>query len=178
MRDVPDYVQLPLDLPIPPQRGGQPEHAPTEANQTASGLPAHASEAVGPPPTQPNGGGTVLLVDDEEMVRDLARRMLEHLGFQALMAGDGHEALAVFRAHQDEVVCVLLDLTMPRMDGAQTLRELRKAKADLPVIVSSGYDEAELDKRLAGAGPFEFVLKPYEMAALGRKLKDVLGHAG
>ncbi len=118
------------------------------------------------------GSGTVLLADDEQMVRDLAQRMLERLGFRVLTASDGKQALQVFQANADEIVCALLDLTMPRMDGVETLRELHAIRADLPVLLSSGYDQADLGQRIAGAGGF--VQKPYELAELSRKVEDLL----
>ena len=70
----------------------------------------------------------VLVVDDEEIVRSLAKRMVEEAGFSVLTAGDGEEAIRLFRQHQHEIVCVLLDLTMPKMDGQETFRELRRIR--------------------------------------------------
>ena len=66
-------------------------------------------------------------MDDEEMVRTLASRMVEHAGFTVLTANDGEEAVRLYRQHQDEIVCVLLDLTMPKMNGEETFRDLRKS---------------------------------------------------
>ncbi|MGZ9196963.1 MAG: PAS domain S-box protein, partial [Candidatus Deferrimicrobiaceae bacterium] len=81
-------------------------------------------------PKVPNEGwkgtGTVLLADDEEMVRQVGVGMLESLGFRVLTATDGQEAVEVFRTHMDEIRCVVLDLTMPRMDGEETFREIRR----------------------------------------------------
>ncbi len=93
----------------------------------ASGPPAAAvqSELVA---TLECRGGTVLVVDDEETVRTLARRMLEHFGFSVLTASGGQEAIRLFREHQHEVSCVLLDLTMPDLDGAETFDELRRIR--------------------------------------------------
>jgi PAS domain S-box-containing protein len=131
------------------------------------------------PPAQPRpapgfaGGGTVLLVDDEEPVRKLTTTMLTRLGFTVLTAADGCAAVEVFRQHQAAIRCVLTDLTMPGMDGWATLAALRALRAELPVILSSGYDETNA---LAGAGaerPQAFLSKPYTVAAL----REALGHA-
>ena len=90
------------------------------------------------------GGGTVLLIEDEEQVRNMAKMMLTRLGYTVLEAKDGVEAVEIFQQHQDEIRCVLSDLTMPRMDGWETLAALRKLSPDIPVILSSGYDEAQV----------------------------------
>ena len=121
------------------------------------------------------GSGTILLVDDEELVRDVAGRTLERLGYSVLVAEDGVEALKVFREHKDEIVCVLLDLTMPRMGGEETLTELLKINPGVQVVLSSGYSEHELKGRLQGRGLAGFIQKPYEMALLRTKLSEILG---
>ena len=95
-------------------------------------------------------GGTVLLVDDEQMVRNVGERALMRLGFTVLLAKDGVEAVEIFRQHRDEVRCVLCDLTMPRMNGWETLAALRKLAPGLPVILASGYDKAQV---MAGDHP-------------------------
>ena len=85
------------------------------------------------------GQGTVLLVDDEAMVRQVAASMLKFIGFDVLEAADGHEAVEVFRAHQEDILLVLLDMTMPRMSGEEAFDEIRKIKPDALVMLSSGY---------------------------------------
>jgi two-component system cell cycle sensor histidine kinase/response regulator CckA len=122
-----------------------------------------------------HGSGTVLLVDDEEMVRCVARRMLEHLGFRVLLAGDGVEAIEVFRSQRDAIACVILDLTMPRMDGIETLAALRAISGDVSVILSSGYSEYQISKRYARKGFAGFIEKPYLLATLAEKIRSVLG---
>ena len=119
------------------------------------------------------GQGTVLVVDDEEPVRFLAERMVERIGFSVLTACDGHEALEVFREHADEIVCVLLDLTMPRLDGEQTFDELRRIRPEVKVILCSGYNEQETTQRFVGKGLAGFVQKPYTLATLVAKLKEI-----
>lgn len=82
-------------------------------------------------------GGTVLLIEDEEQVRKMARTMLTRLGYRVLEAKDGVEAVAIFQQHQNEIRFVLSDLTMPRMNGWEALAALRKLSPDIPVILSS-----------------------------------------
>jgi len=121
------------------------------------------------------GEGTVLLVDDEETVRAIGKTMLTKLGFDVILADDGRHALEMFEAHGEKIDVVILDLTMPHMDGEETFRELRRRKPDIRVIMSSGYNEQEvvqrfLVKRIAG-----FIQKPYGLEVLAGALKTALG---
>ena len=118
---------------------------------------------------------TILVVDDEEMVRTVATRVLERAGLCVLLASDGAEAVELFRVRHDEIDCVLLDLKMPNMNGGETFDELRKINSDVPVILSSGYSEQESIERFAGKGLAGFIHKPYEMASLKAKLRKALG---
>jgi len=110
------------------------------------------------------GGGCVLLVDDEEGVRTVGKRLLERIGLEVLIAADGCEALQVYQEHQDRIDLVVLDLTMPKMDGEETYRELRRIAPDVPIVLSSGYAEREVAARFAGQGLAGFVQKPYNPA--------------
>jgi CheY-like chemotaxis protein len=120
------------------------------------------------------GSGTVLVVDDEEAVCVVGKQMLERMGFSVLTASDGHEALKVFSEHTDEIVCVLLDLTMPYMDGEETFRAMQRLHPGVTVILCSGYNEQDATRRFAGEGLAGFIQKPYNMAALREKLTEVL----
>ena len=119
-------------------------------------------------------GGTVLVVDDEDGVRSVSRMMLEQSGFNVLNARDGEEGLKVFREHQGEICAVLLDLAMPKMDGEEVFRRIREIKTETPVILSSGYNEQELEDRFADRGFAGFLQKPYRMQELTAKLNRVL----
>ena len=121
------------------------------------------------------GSGTVLLVDDEETIRSLGEDMLQAIGFQVLTACNGREALGVFQRNRDRIVCVLLDLTMPDLDGEQTFRELQLLQPELRVIMSSGYNEQEVTQKFAGKGLAGFIQKPYTVSEVSRKLREVLG---
>ena len=113
-------------------------------------------------------------IEDEEMIRDMAKTMLTRFGYKVMEAKDGVEAVEIFQKHQDKIVCVVSDLTMPRMNGWETLTELRRMKADVPVILASGYDEKSV---MAGDHPEQpqvFLNKPYMMAALKEALERAM----
>jgi PAS domain S-box-containing protein len=119
------------------------------------------------------GAGTILVVDDEDSVRSVASRMLSALGFHVLTASNGCEALEVFFPHRDEIVGVLLDLTMPQLDGAATFTELRRMKPDIRVILMSGFNEQDAINRFAGKGLAGFVQKPFKAETLQAKLRAI-----
>jgi PAS domain S-box-containing protein len=111
------------------------------------------------------GSGTVLLVDDEETIRALGSEMLREIGFQVVTAEDGRHALEIFNS-RDDISFVILDLTMPHMDGEQTFRELRRLKPDIKVIMSSGYNEQEVTQKFVGKGLAGFIQKPYKLSMI------------
>jgi CheY-like chemotaxis protein len=119
------------------------------------------------------GGGTILVVDDEEMVRDVAQMMLESFGFSVVLARDGIEGLrnVVENANLD---AVLLDLTMPKMNGEETFREMHKVRPELPVILVSGYNEQEVTDQFIGQEIAGFIQKPFQRPELMAKLRQVL----
>jgi two-component system, cell cycle sensor histidine kinase and response regulator CckA len=122
-----------------------------------------------------SGFGTVLLVDDEESVRQSARAMLERLGYSVIEAPDGREAVALFEANRTAVRCVLLDLSMPRVDGEEALRLLRLVDRRVRVVVSSGYGEQEANRRLADdEPPAGFIQKPYTIRSLAEALSKAM----
>jgi PAS domain S-box-containing protein len=118
------------------------------------------------PPTSWKGSGTILLVDDEETVRAVTRRMLERSGYTVITASDGREAVMLFKQQSDKLACVLMDLTMPHMDGDMAFREMFRFRSDIPVILSSGYSPQDIEQRFAGKGLAGFLQKPYELATL------------
>lgn len=120
------------------------------------------------------GTGTILVVDDEETVRGVAKRMFESFGFQVLLAEDGLQGLEVYRTHTDEIVCVLLDLTMPRLGGERTFAELRKLRPNLPVILCSGYNEQDVTQNFVGKGLAGFIQKPFTFSELRETVRDAL----
>jgi len=127
-----------------------------------------------PSPGKMEEGGMVLLVEDEEPLRKMIVIMLDHLGFSALEAKDGIEALEVFGKHQSEIKLVLTDLTMPRMNGWEALTELRKLQPDIPVILASGYDLAHVMAGDHPQLPQAFLGKPYNLKALSDAISKAL----
>jgi PAS domain S-box-containing protein len=127
-----------------------------------------------PSPGKMEEGGIVLVVEDEEPLRKMVAIMLDRLGFSALEAKDGIEALEVFGKHQSEIKLVLTDLTMPRMNGWEALTELRKLQPDIPVILASGYDKAHVMAEDHPELPQAFLGKPYDLAALRVAIKQAL----
>lgn len=124
---------------------------------------------------RPAMAGAVLVVDDEEMIQRLGKTMVERCGFQALTAADGLEAVAVFQEHVEEIVCVLLDLTMPRMNGVDAFKEMRRIRPGVKVILSSGYNEQEAIQQFAIQGLAGFIQKPYRLQNLRAELERVVG---
>jgi nitrogen-specific signal transduction histidine kinase/CheY-like chemotaxis protein len=112
-----------------------------------------------------SGEGTILVVDDERLVRDVTRQMLESAGFQVLCAAGGRESIAIFEKHP-EIDVVVLDMTMPDMNGAEVLVELRRLRQDVRVVVCSGYPESEVVARVERGGVCGFLHKPYSIPAL------------
>ncbi len=122
------------------------------------------------------GAGTVLVVEDDPMVRNMTRIMLGRLGYSVLEAKDGVEAVEVFQQHQQEIHCVISDLTMPRMDGWETLAALRGLSPKIPVILSSGYDEAQVMAEEHPERPDAFLGKPYQIKGLSETICSVLAN--
>jgi signal transduction histidine kinase/ActR/RegA family two-component response regulator len=120
---------------------------------------------------------TVLLVDDEEMIRESAAAVLESLGLSVLTAGNGLEALETVRREGSRVDVVLMDLTMPQMDGREAFHAIRRIQPRLPVILSSGYNEQESIHDFMGRGLAAFLQKPYTLRALEQTVLEVLAKA-
>jgi two-component system cell cycle sensor histidine kinase/response regulator CckA len=140
-----------------------------------------ASEKTSEPHVEPDeaakewrGAGTILLADDEETVRAIGGRMIRRLGFEVVVAEDGQEALELFKERPDEFDCVVLDLTMPHMDGEEAFREIRRVRKDARVILSSGYNEQDVVNRFAGKGLAGFIQKPYNIKRLATVMREIM----
>ena len=134
--------------------------------EEVSQKPEEAAEA----PKQEEGG-TILLVEDEPSMRKMAMTMLTFMGYAVLEAADGAEAVDMFQQHKDEIRCVLCDLTMPRMDGWETLAALRKLSPDIPFILASGYDKAKVMSGYHAEWPQAFLGKPYMLNELSDAIR-------
>ncbi|WNM63744.1 ATP-binding response regulator [Candidatus Nitrospira neomarina] len=115
----------------------------------------------------------VLVVDDEEDVRVACSMIFEEMGLQTLVASDGQIGIHVFEQHQHEIMVVLLDLTMPNMDGQQFLEHIQGLNATIPVILSSGYSEEEAMKRFLNPDMAAFIQKPYQVETLIAKVEEI-----
>ena len=120
------------------------------------------------------GSGTVLVVDDEQMIRNVAQNTLTSAGFSVITAANGREAIALFRQHAEQITLVLLDMTMPHLNGEETYRELRRIRRDVRVILSSGYNEQETTSKFVGKGLAGFLQKPYRPQDLLLKVKALI----
>jgi PAS domain S-box-containing protein len=123
--------------------------------------------------TMPGGTETILLVDDEPLVRNVAHKMLRNLGYDVLLAEDGRQAIELYRERAFHIDLVLLDLTMPNMSGQEAFEMLRQLNPDVRVLFSSGYS-AEHATGLADGSLVGFVPKPYRSHELARLVRSVL----
>jgi two-component system cell cycle sensor histidine kinase/response regulator CckA len=140
----------------------------------AARVPASPAAPPAAPPPLAAQGQRILVVDDEPLVRDLAANILERTGYGVVLAEDGEEALNVYRREADKIDLVLLDYIMPRMNGAQVLKELRQLDPNVRVLLSSGYHtDHEVDQLLA-SGAQAFVAKPYRAQELVQSVQKAL----
>ncbi len=121
------------------------------------------------------GSETILLVEDEPTVLELARAALEHYGYQVLTAQNGLEAIATYRDHQSEIALVILDVVMPKLGGRETFRELRRIDPGVKAILASGYDTSQsLVRELLQSGVCGLVRKPYQIRELAQAVRRAL----
>ena len=138
----------------------------SESSSTAAGNGEHFAW---------QGSGTILVVDDEIRMRQTVARMMQKLGLEPVLVCNGREAMEVFRADPAKFALVLLDLTMPDMDGEQTFTELRRIRSDVRVVLMSGFNAQEAMLRFPGKGLASFLQKPFTIDALRTVLQAVLG---
>ncbi len=141
-------------------------------------LPVAQSEAPEEPPKRIeknfHGAETILLVDDEAMVRDPGKRILESYGYTVLLAADGKEALEIFQKERDRIDLILLDLSMPLMSGREVLERLRAMPSQVKVIICSGYAENGQRGYLGRLGALDYVSKPYTPTELASAVRAAL----
>ena len=118
-------------------------------------------------------GGLILVVDDEESVRSVTKMMLERAGYRVLTAADGRDGVDAFAQHHQALKLVLLDMTMPHLNGEEAFGEMRRINPKVPVILASGYNEQDATTRFSGKGLAGFIQKPFRM----QKLLDKVGRA-
>lgn len=142
-------------------------------------LPAEPQAEVGrstpdPEPAHWRANGLALVVDDEESIRALARHMLVQMGFKVETASDGREAVDMFREMAASNPLVLLDLTMPHLDGAAAFKQLRQIRPDVRVILMSGYGEQTIDTQFAGKGLAGFLQKPFRLSEVRELVRSIM----
>ncbi len=130
-------------------------------------------EKSGVPRQDFSGSETILVVDDEEIVRRVAKNTLESWGYRVLLAENGQKAVDLFARLTGQISLVLLDLTMPVMSGEQAFQHLQRIQPSVKVILTSGYDEADALSRFNGAGLSGFIQKPYTATQLAQSVKGV-----
>jgi PAS domain S-box-containing protein len=130
---------------------------------------------VAQPAATAQGSGVILVIDDEEVVREMVRRALARYGYTALTVESGDSAIDLFQQHPGKIDLVILDLSMPGMSGEETLLKLRKIRPELKVLASSGYSETEALAMFRGQDVSGFIQKPYTSAGIAERVKSALG---
>ena len=121
------------------------------------------------------GTGTILLVDDEDMVLDVGTQLLKSLGYSVLEARDGMEAIDIYKKKSGIIDMVFLDIVMPGMSGRDTYDRLREIDPDIKVLLSSGYDIDTQAAEILDRGANSFIQKPFALKDLSQKIKKVMG---
>lgn len=123
-----------------------------------------------------SGNETILLVDDEEIVIDVGVKLLNKLGYTALEARNGYQAMEIFKANKDNIDLVILDMIMPDKGGGETYDSLRKIDSEVKVLLSSGYSLSGQASEILDRGCNGFIQKPFSMRTLSQKIREVLSH--
>jgi CheY-like chemotaxis protein len=129
------------------------------------------------------GTETILLAEDEEALRNLARVVLEELGYRVLVAKDGEEAVALYVAERERIDLLLLDVVMPRLGGSESYERIRELGGDVPLILMTGYSSETVQSRFVKQSKWIeesgtiVIQKPYSIEALGRRVREVLDKA-
>jgi CheY-like chemotaxis protein len=145
-------------------------------------LPCSEREVTSPPQSSSepaeewSGSGLALLVDDDARVRTVTEHLLRSLGFDVCACATGLEAIREFERRATEIRVVVLDVTMPDLNGEQVLKELRRRRHDVPVLLCSGYSQEELSQRFSAEDMAAFLQKPYRFDAFRNGLRDLLEH--
>jgi CheY-like chemotaxis protein len=124
----------------------------------------------------PTGNERILVVDDEEMLVEMAQGLLENLGYEVTGVSDSRRALALFRQDPQAFDLIITDQTMPAMTGCSLAAEIKKRRTDIPVILCTGLMEAVSEEQARQSGVREFLVKPFVVGELSRTIRNVLDH--
>jgi two-component system, cell cycle sensor histidine kinase and response regulator CckA len=123
------------------------------------------------------GSGHVLFADDEESLRNMGSVFLQRMGYEPLIAKDGEEAVKIFRESHRSIAAVVLDMTMPRLSGLETMRQIHQIDPKAKVILASGFTNEGTAEELVRAGAAAFLPKPYLIGPLAESLRKAIGKA-
>ncbi len=118
--------------------------------------------------------GKILLIDDNELLQDLGRDILEHLGYTPLVASGGEEGIEIYAREKGDIRAVLLDVVMPGLGGLEVFKRLKEINPRVKVLVISGYSEERRAGELLEEGALGFIQKPFKIDQLSRKLQEIL----
>jgi CheY-like chemotaxis protein len=138
-------------------------------------LPVGRPSGLEPPSTAPrdeyvHGEGTILLADDEEIVRNFAAAALGNLGYTVITATDGAEAVDIYRRQHEEIDLVILDLIMPILSGAEAMQRMRDIDRTTSFLIASGFAQGNVAAELTKSGAGGFILKPFRIEELSREV--------
>ena len=119
------------------------------------------------------GNETILLVEDEEMLLDLVKMVLEEEGFHVLAAKDGEEALSMYTHHKDEIDVVVSDMGLPKLGGWEILQKMKEINPGAKVILASGYSDPKIKSEMLKEGAKDYVSKPYDTDEITKKIREV-----
>ena len=179
LKRIEEQVQSGIDLArqLPGfASGGNYEVRPTDMNDLIH-IPASKMKMVKAKTatsTIPRGTETILLVDDEEMVLEVSKELLESLGYRVYAAGSGQEALAVYMEKQKEIDLVILDMVMPGISGGETFDRLREINSEIKVLLSSGYSVDGHAREILTRGCNGFIQKPFRLNQFAQIVRDIL----
>jgi len=122
-----------------------------------------------------SGKGTVLVIDDEEIMRSLVKEMLEECGYSLLFAADGEEGLSIYQDNYADIDLILLDMIMPKKSGVETFHAIRQITPDAKIIVTSGFRQDERVEKLLAKGAAGFIQKPYTINKLSEIIYEAIG---
>jgi|GEM_PF-1018419 CheY-like chemotaxis protein len=126
------------------------------------------------PDSECHGSGTVFFIDDEEDMRDMVKRVLEHYGYKVKLASNGQEALPIFELENKHIDLVFMDMTMPKLNGLETFAAMRKIDPGIPIIMTSGYSEVNLAEKWPELGMNGFLRKPCDLKTLLLTVRETI----